>query len=263
MASYTPYHEDTPAVPQMCTWAHTEDWNPAGLTRPGLRGVCFQLAFEARDAHLQTITTLPALCNALTAVAVLDSSRLTDAGISDLVTCCPELKVLSLRGASKLTNASLHVALTKLSKLELLRIAGCSAASRSGKLKTKGSITLLLRGSGESGGSNGVARGLKKLDLTGQDGLSFAACMRLSGEREGLEVVVGSTAAYTYWKGAIVKVERNPVLGGGYMGGPGESGIAEEEEGEDGESDWEEEEYSDPEDETKTQPPSTPSRPAG
>ncbi|KAI5787847.1 hypothetical protein FPQ18DRAFT_392727 [Pyronema domesticum] len=248
MASYIPYCEDLYNFSQVCFFTDKNAWDPSNLMRPGLLGVSFGLAFEARDAHLQTITTLPALCNALTMVAVVDSSLLTDAGINDLVTNCPNLKFLSFSGAGKLTNASFYVALTKLLKLELLRITGRSpfkSVSHSGKLKTKGSITLLRKR--ESDPSKDIARDLKKLDLTGQDGMSLAACRKLSGEREGLEVVVGSTGAsvYTYWKGEIVKVESNPGFRR-YMGGP-ESGIEEESESDD---DGEEEEYSDPEDET-------------
>ncbi|KAF8246406.1 hypothetical protein K440DRAFT_662162 [Wilcoxina mikolae CBS 423.85] len=240
-ATYIPYREDTYDFSELCSFTRTTLWDESKFMNPDLTGVAFGIGFKLRDAHLQTITTIPSLCNALTMISVIDGSILTNAGIKDLITNCPNLKFVSFHHASKLTNVSFDLAITKLSNIELLRIKGQSLF-KPGKLKTKGSISILRRP--ESGAQ--VARNLKMLDLTNQEGISISVCRKLSREREGLEVVVGysSMSAYTFWKGEMVKAEsyRGFEM---FQGGSDNSG----EESSEADDDDEEEEDSDLEDE--------------
>ena len=112
----------------------------------------------------------------------------------------------------------------KLSNLESLCITGKADTvhpdlpSRSGKLRTEGPISCLLRrappraGAGSTTSRTYIASKLRRLELTGHDGLSLAACKKLTLKRHGLELKVGSVGPLhcTFWRGELVKVDVNP-----------------------------------------------------
>jgi len=178
------------------------------------------------SAHLQTFTTLPTLCANLTKLSILNSTLLTDTGVKDLVQCCPNLKTLHFAAANKLTNASFEAIVMKLSNLESLSITGKvdtvhpDLPSRSGKLRTDGSISCLLRRAPRTGASTRrpyIASKLRQLELTGHNGLSLSACKKLTRKRYGLEIKVGSVGPLhcTFWSGELVGVDVNPAYNEG------------------------------------------------
>lgn len=261
-ASFIPYEEPRFSFAEVCSFTHVGGWDPSRLLCPGVVGVAGGVYFAPREyvsdptpqiaftlsteqlifhsAHLQTITTLPTLCNALAFVSFVDSAAITDGGVKDLITYCPNLKVLSFINAINLTDASFEVAVTQLASLEILRITGrtpFNPNSPSGKLTTKGSIGLLREQ--ELGQTNKLGKKLKKLDLTGQAGISLVACRKLSGERNGLEIEVADVGPLvcTFWQGHLVGVENNPAF---KPRGPGSQLLIGSEEGD---------QYSDNEDE--------------
>ncbi|KAF8420191.1 hypothetical protein EV426DRAFT_644462 [Tirmania nivea] len=222
LADFTPYQQRPYLRTEETTFNYTATWDPTNLMRPGLLAIHIGPWFEARNAHLQTFTTFPTLCTSLTKVSLLNSSLLTDTGVKDLVSSCPSLKSLTLAAATKLTNASFEAAVMKLSDLEFLCITGKvdtvvpDNPSRSGKLRTEGSISCLLRRAPRVDGTTGrpyIAGKLRRLELTGHDGLSLAACKKVTRKRDGLEIKVGSVGPLhcTFWRGELVRVEVNPV----------------------------------------------------
>ena len=177
----------------------------------------FYLLVYFLSAHLQTITTLPALCTSLTKVHIFNATLLTDWGVIDLVTSCPNLKVLSFTGATRLTNASFAKTVKSLQGLEMLSITGRTSIifprviCGPGNLKTKGSLSLLRIPKSRPQHSP-IAPKLRSLVLTGHDGLSFAFSKKLTSQRAGLEIVLGSEGPLycTFWKGVLVSVKENP-----------------------------------------------------
>ncbi|KAL0059503.1 Homeobox protein tos8 [Marasmius tenuissimus] len=99
------------------------------LNLPGIKQIRFGEDFDIRDAHLQTMSSIPTLMSTLQVLSLGDSDTgkgawLTDAGVQSFLSQAPNLISLTLDACRDLTDATLIHALESCPRLQLLQITG-------------------------------------------------------------------------------------------------------------------------------------------